>query len=41
LKTFNIDGEEYRVFREYDGVYLCISEFGTNIKRIPKLKRVK
>lgn len=41
MKTFNIKGEEYRVIKEYRDSYLCIDEFMTNFKRIPKLVRVK
>lgn len=41
VKTFIIKGEEFKVIKEYDNIYLCISEFGFNIKRIPKLQVVK
>jgi len=40
-KTFTIKGEEYKTIKEYYTFYLCISEFGFNLKRIPKLTRVK
>ncbi|MDR3595141.1 hypothetical protein [Clostridium sp.] len=41
MKIFKIKGEEYREIKEYDSFYLCISEFGFNLKRIPKIIRVK
>jgi hypothetical protein len=36
MKTFKIDGEEFRVIKEYDTFYMCIGEFGFNLKRIFK-----
>ncbi|AGX43990.1 hypothetical protein [Clostridium saccharobutylicum] len=41
MKKFNIKGEEYRVIKDYKDFYFCVSEFGFNFKRIPKLVRVK
>jgi hypothetical protein len=41
MKVFKIKGEEFRVIKEYQDFYLTISEFGFNLKRIPKLIRVK
>jgi hypothetical protein len=41
MKIFKIKGEEFKVIKEYRDMYLCISEFGFNLKRIPKLERVK
>lgn len=40
-KTFIIKGEEFKTIKEYDTFYLCISEFGFNLKRIPKVVRIK
>ena len=40
-KIFIIKGEEYKPIKEYDTFYLCISEFGFNLKRIPKVVRIK
>jgi hypothetical protein len=41
MKTFVINDEEYKPIKEYDTFYLCISEFGFNLKRIPKLTIIK
>jgi hypothetical protein len=41
MKIFKIKGEEFRVIKEFDDMYLCISEFGFNLKRVPKLLVVK
>lgn len=41
LKRFVIDGEEYKPIKDYGTFYLCVSEFGINLKRIPKLTVVK
>jgi len=41
MKIFKVAGEEFRVIKEYDNFYMCIGEFGFNLKRIPKLQVVK
>lgn len=41
MKTFTIGGEKYTVIKEYRDMYLCMDEFMTNFKRIPKLTVVK
>lgn len=41
MKTFTIGNEKYTVIKEYRDMYLCIDEFMTNFKRVPKLVRIK
>lgn len=40
-QTLKIKGEEYKIIKEFTDAFLLISEFGFNLKRIPKLIRVK
>jgi hypothetical protein len=33
--------EEFKIIKEYSDAFLAISEFGFNLKRIPKLQVIK
>ena len=39
--TIKIKGENYTIIKEYSDLFLAVSEFGVNLKRIPKLQIVK
>lgn len=40
-QELKIKGEVYRIIKEFTDEFLAISEFGFNLKRIPKLTLVK
>lgn len=40
-QTLKIKGEEFKIIKEYIDCFLCTDEFLTNLKRIPKLVRIK
>ena len=39
--TIKLQKEDFKIIKEYRDMFLAVSEFGFNIKRIPKLVRVK
>jgi len=40
-QTFKVQGKNYKIIKEFNDSFLAISEFGFNLKVIPKLKRLK
>ena len=40
-QALKLKGEEFKIIKEYFNSFLAISEFGFNLKRIPKLARIK
>jgi uncharacterized protein YutD len=39
--TIIISNESFKIIKEYRDAFLAISEFGINLKRIPKLVKIK